>query len=75
MSKQNEKPVTTRNGTVLMVNPKSSSCSTGKDRDDFYLKVKEIFAENPQIVFTKKSGDGTTLTSKNYSNRRRWDNK
>jgi hypothetical protein len=32
--------------------------------DDFFLKVKEIFAENPQIVFTKKSGDGITLTRK-----------
>jgi diacylglycerol kinase (ATP) len=62
MNKQNEKPVTiTSNGTVLIVNPSSSSGSTGKGWDDFFLKAKEIFGENPEIAFTKKSGDGTTL--------------
>jgi diacylglycerol kinase (ATP) len=61
MNKQNEKPVTTSNCTVLIVNPSSSSGSTGKNWDDFYLKIKEIFGENPEIAFTKKSGDGTTL--------------
>lgn len=62
MNKQNEKPVTiTSNGTVLIVNPSSSSGSTGKGWDDFFLKAKEIFGGNPEIAFTKKSGDGTTL--------------
>ncbi|MFL6359691.1 MAG: diacylglycerol/lipid kinase family protein [Nitrososphaeraceae archaeon] len=63
MSKQNEKPVTTTtdNNTALIVNPSSSSGSTGKNWNDFYLKVKEFFGENPEIAFTTKSGDGTTL--------------
>jgi diacylglycerol kinase (ATP) len=66
MSKQNEEPVTsaattTNAETVLIVNPSSSSGSTGKNWNDFYLKVKEFFGENPKIAFTTKAGDGTTL--------------
>jgi diacylglycerol kinase (ATP) len=65
MSKQNEKPVTTatttNTATVLIVNPSSSSGSTGKNWDDFYLKIKEFFGENPEVAFTTKSGDGTSL--------------
>src|SRR5918912_921205 len=63
MSKQNEKPVTTATNTetLLILNPSSSSGSTGKNWNDFYLKVKEFFGENPEIVFTTKSGDGTSL--------------
>ena len=63
MSKKNEKPVTTatKTETLLIVNPSSSSGSTGKNWNDFYLKVKEFFGENPEIVFTTKSGDGTSL--------------
>jgi diacylglycerol kinase (ATP) len=63
MSKQNEKPVitATNNDIVLIVNPSSSSGSTGKNWNDFYLKVKEFFGETPEIEFTDKSGDGTTL--------------
>ena len=62
MNKQNEEPTSTDdNGTVLIVNPSSSSGSTGKNWNDFYLKVKRFFGKNPEIVFTKKSGDGTTL--------------
>ena len=70
MSKQNEKPVTsaatttTNPETVLIVNPSSSSGSTGKNWNDFYLKVKEFFGENPEIAFTTKAGDGTTLAMK-----------
>ena len=65
MSKQNEKPVTTATNTetLLIVNPSSSSGSTGKNWNDFYLKVKEFFGENPEIVFTTKSGDGTSLAT------------
>jgi diacylglycerol kinase (ATP) len=63
MSKKNEKPVTTatKTETLLIVNPSSSSGSTGKNWNDFYLEVKEFFGENPEIVFTTKSGDGTSL--------------
>ncbi|HET7390456.1 MAG TPA: diacylglycerol kinase family protein [Nitrososphaeraceae archaeon] len=62
MNKQNEEPISTGdNSTVLIVNPSSSSGSTGKNWNDFYLKVKGFFGENPEIAFTKKSGDGTTL--------------
>ena len=66
MSKQNEKPVavatsTTNIETVLIVNPSSSSGSTGKNWNDFYLKVKDFFGQNPEIAFTTKAGDGTSL--------------
>ena len=62
MNKQNEEPISTGdNSTILIVNPSSSSGSTGKDWNDFYLKVKGFFGENPAVAFTKKSGDGTTL--------------
>jgi diacylglycerol kinase family enzyme len=68
MSKQNEKPVTSTAAsttinpeTVLIVNPSSSSGTTGKNWNDFYLKVKEFFGQNPKIAFTTKAGDGTTL--------------
>jgi diacylglycerol kinase family enzyme len=65
MNKQNEEPIfTCDNSTVLIVNPSSSSGSTGKDWNDFYLKVKGFFGENPEVAFTKKSGDGTTLARK-----------
>src|SRR5918911_442631 len=65
MSKQNEKPVITtttiNTETVLIVNPSSSNGSTGKNWNDFYVKVKEFFGENPEIAFTTKAGDGTSL--------------
>lgn len=35
---------------------------TGKDWDTQFTKIKETFGENPEIVFTQKSGDGTSLT-------------
>lgn len=50
------------NITALVVNPTSSGGSTGKDWDIQFTKIKEIFGENPEIVFTQKSGDGTSLT-------------
>ena len=48
--------------TVLIVNPSSSSGSTGKGWEDLVSKIKEIFGETPEIVFTEKGGDGTSLT-------------
>src|ERR1051325_8170670 len=65
MSKQNEKSVVTtatNTETVLIVNPSSSSGTTGKNWNDFYLKVKEFFGQNPEVAFTTKAGDGTSLT-------------
>lgn len=60
MSKQNEKTVTaattTNAETVLIINPSSSSGSTGKNWNGFYLKVKEFYGENPEIAFTTKAG-------------------
>ena len=62
VSKQNEKSISTADTeTVLIANPSSSSGSTGKNWDNFYIKVKEIFGGNPEVAFSKKSGDGTTL--------------
>ena len=49
--------------TVIVVNPTSSSGSTGKGWDELYSKIKEAFGgETPEVVFTTKAGDGTTLT-------------
>ena len=50
------------NTTALVVNPTSSGGSTGEDWNTQFTKIKESFGENPKIVFTKKSGDGTSLT-------------
>ena len=50
------------NTTALVVNPTSSGGSTGEDWETQFTKIKESFGENPKIVFTKKSGDGTSLT-------------
>jgi diacylglycerol kinase (ATP) len=61
MNEPNENHITTGAGTVLIVNPSSSSGSTGKNWDDLYLNIKEIFREKPEVAFTKKSGDGTIL--------------
>jgi diacylglycerol kinase (ATP) len=62
MNKHNEEPISIGdNSTVLIVNPSSSSGSTGKNWNDFYLKIKGFFGENPEIAFTNKSGDGTIL--------------
>ena len=47
--------------TVLIVNPQSSSGSTGKGWEDLYIKIKEAFGETPEVAFTKKAGDGTTI--------------
>ncbi len=48
--------------TVLIVNPNSCGGSTGNNWESLYNQIKEIFGENPQVVFSQKSGDGTTLT-------------
>src|SRR5919108_1779601 len=48
--------------TVLVVNPNSSGGLTGKGWDDLYSKIKDIIGDNIQVAFSKKSGDGTTLS-------------
>lgn len=50
--------------TLLVINPTSSSGSTGKGWDNLYVKIKDVFGKNSQIVFTKKANDGTMLTRK-----------
>jgi diacylglycerol kinase (ATP) len=48
--------------TVLIVNPNSCGGSTGKNWESLYNQIKEILGENPEVAFSQKSGDGTTLT-------------
>ncbi|HXW11292.1 MAG TPA: diacylglycerol kinase family protein [Nitrososphaeraceae archaeon] len=48
--------------TVLVVNPSSGSGTTGKNWDNLYAQIKNIFEESPKVAFTKKSGDGIILT-------------
>jgi YegS/Rv2252/BmrU family lipid kinase len=50
--------------TLLVSNPTSSSGSTGKDWENLYIKIKDAFGKNSQVVFTKKAKDGTLLTRK-----------
>jgi diacylglycerol kinase family enzyme len=54
----------TATDTVLIVNPKSSSGSTGKEWQNLFIKIKKTFGGNPKVAFTKKPGDGSTLTKK-----------
>ncbi|HEX5977474.1 MAG TPA: diacylglycerol kinase family protein, partial [Nitrososphaeraceae archaeon] len=48
--------------TALVVNPTSAGGSTGKVWDTQFTEIKKIFDQDPEIVFTEKSGDGTSLT-------------
>ena len=48
--------------TVLIVNPNSCGGSTGKNCESLYNQIKEILGENPEVAFSQKSGDGTSLT-------------
>ena len=50
--------------TLLVSNPTCSSGSTGNDWENLYIKIKDGFGKNPQVVFTKKASDGTLLTRK-----------
>jgi diacylglycerol kinase family enzyme len=47
--------------TVLIVNPNSAGGSTDRDWKDIYDKIKVTLGD-PEIAFSKKSGDGTSLT-------------
>ena len=50
--------------TALIINPNSASGSTGKDWHNLYAKIKDSFAEKPELVFTSKPCDGTSLARK-----------
>ena len=52
----------TRTGMVLVVNPNSCGGATGKNWESLYNQIKEIVDENPEVVFSQRPGDGTTLT-------------
>jgi diacylglycerol kinase (ATP) len=54
--------------TVLIVNPNSCGGLTGKDWETLYLKIKGVLGENLRVAFSKKPGDGTTLTRKFLKN-------
>lgn len=48
--------------TVLVVNPNSSSGTTGTGWNDLYSEIKEALGTRFEVALTKKPGDGTTLT-------------
>jgi diacylglycerol kinase (ATP) len=48
--------------TALVINPTSAGGSTGKAWDAQFTKIKKLFGQVPEIVFTEKSGDGLSLT-------------
>ncbi|HYZ58547.1 MAG TPA: acylglycerol kinase family protein, partial [Nitrososphaeraceae archaeon] len=48
--------------TALVVNPTSAGGSTGKVWDTQFTEIRKVFGQDPEIVFTEKSGDGTSLT-------------
>ncbi|MDQ3838764.1 MAG: diacylglycerol kinase family lipid kinase [Thermoproteota archaeon] len=48
--------------TALVVNPTSAGGSTGKAWDAHFARIRKIFSQDTEIVFTEKSGDGTSLT-------------
>ena len=52
----------TSTDTVLIVNPNSCGGLTGKNWENLYNQIKEIFGEKPEVAFSQKSGDGTSLT-------------
>jgi diacylglycerol kinase family enzyme len=79
LTKTNDDHNPTENGikqkkieTALVVNPTSSGGSTGKDWETQFARIREVFDKEPKLVYTEKSGDGTTLTrellNKGYQN-------
>jgi YegS/Rv2252/BmrU family lipid kinase len=57
-NKKNEVP---SSKTVLIVNPTSCSGLTGKGWDTLFPKIRETLRADPEVVFTKKAGDGTAF--------------
>ncbi|MGH9913406.1 MAG: diacylglycerol/lipid kinase family protein, partial [Nitrososphaeraceae archaeon] len=62
--KQNLKKKLKNVETLLVINPTSSSGSTGKDWENLYIKMKDALGKDPRVVFTKKANDGALLTRK-----------
>ncbi|MDN5867737.1 MAG: hypothetical protein L0H55_10115 [Candidatus Nitrosocosmicus sp.] len=58
--------------SIVIVNPNSSGGQTGKNWDSLYVILKKYFGEDIEYIFTKKAGDGITLTreylEKGYNN-------
>lgn len=48
--------------TALVVNPHSCSGLTGKNWDSLYARMKDIFGDNIEVVFSEGPGKGTTAT-------------
>jgi diacylglycerol kinase (ATP) len=61
---QNHRKKSKHIDTLLVINPTSSSGSTGKGWDNLNVKIKNTFGKNIQVIFTKKANDGTLLTRK-----------
>ncbi len=60
---QDKKNHPKHNDVLIIANPSSAGGSTGNDWENLHMKLKEAFGENtPEIIFTKKAGDGTILT-------------
>jgi YegS/Rv2252/BmrU family lipid kinase len=47
--------------TALVVNPNSCGGLTGRNWEDLYTKMEKIFGSGVKVVFSKKTGNGTTL--------------
>jgi diacylglycerol kinase (ATP) len=59
ISRQGGRP---KKRTVLIVNPNSCSGLTGKNWTQLFDQIKEVLHEKDiEVIFSKKSGDGTTL--------------
>ena len=52
------------NDLIFILNPNSQGGNTGKNWDETYSKIKKHLPINHQIIFTKKSNDGTLMTRK-----------
>jgi len=68
--KENSKLITNRknnskfNDLIFILNPNSQGGNTGKNWNETYSKIKKHLPINHQIIFTKKSNDGTLMTRK-----------
>lgn len=52
------------NDLIFILNPNSQGGNTGKNWDETYSKIKKFLPTSHQIIFTKKSNDGTLITRK-----------